>query len=321
MYNIIIDLKIHEVCSDLNSILNNDLMMLIKNKNFVYLTFIYSLFVVFLGIFHLQLGIIQISEIIFNLSLSIFFYLVFNAISNRFSLRIEPKTLYSTDEKSKEQFIEDNNMRAKPKIIWKYKKIFIIQLCLGVLFIFFVGIPLTYIFTVIHEFSHAIVGLFSGIQIEKIRILGPREGYTNHSMLSSNVIMSLFSIAGSMGEILFESVLLILIYRNKSLKLKVFIPIYCVIAYNIIYNPLYWLSSVYKGKGDAAAVLFYNSQISHQLLLTICIIVLIGLILLLGFLLMRKIIHRKNLFMKNNHPELLDKQLYQIVKELFLKKT
>ena len=295
--------------------------MLIKKKNVVYLTFIYSLFVIFLGIFHRQLGINQISEIIFNLSLCIFFYLVFNAISNRSSLRIVPKTLYSTDKKSKEQFIGDNNMRANPKSIWKYNKIFIIQLCLGVLFIFLVGIPLTYIFTFIHEFSHAITGLFSGIQIEKIRILGPREGYTNHSILSSNIIMSLFSIAGSMGEILFGSILLILIYRNKSMILNVFIPIYCVIGFNIIYNPLYWLSSVYIGKGDAAAVLFYNPQISHQLLLTICIFVLSGLILLLLFLLKRKIIHRRDLFMKNNYPELLDKQLYQIVKELFLKKT
>ncbi len=127
------------MCSDLNSILNNDLLMLNKNKNYVYLTFIYSLFVVFLGIFHRQLGIIQIIEIIFILSLSIFFYLVFNAISNRISFHLEPKILYSTDENSKEQFIDNNNLRDKRKIIWKYKKIFIIQLCIGVLFIFLVG--------------------------------------------------------------------------------------------------------------------------------------------------------------------------------------
>lgn len=308
------------MCSNLNSILNNDLLMLIKKKNVVYLISIYSLFAIFLGIFHHQLGIIQISEIIFNLTLSFFFYLVFNAISNRISLHIEPKTLYRTDEKSNEQFIEDSNMKGKPKIIWKYRKIFVIQLCLGVLFIFLVGIPLTYIFTVIHEFSHAITGLFSGIQIEKIRILGLREGVTNHSILSSNVIMSLFSIAGSMGEILFGSILLIIIYRNKSMKLNVFIPIYCVIGYNITYFPLYWLSSVYIGKGDAAAVLFYNPQISPQVLLTICIIVFLVLVLLLWFLLKRKIIHRKDIFIKNNYPELLDKKLYQIAKELFLKK-
>ena len=308
------------MCSNLNSGLNNDLLMLIKKKNIVYFTLIYSLFVILLVIFHRQLGIPQISEIIFNLSLCFFFYLVFNAISNLISHHMKTKTFYRTGEKSKEHLIEDNNKRAKPKNIWKYKKIFIIKLFLGVFFLFLVGIPLTYIFTVVHEFSHAITGLFSGVQIEKIRILSPREGFTEHSVLSSNVIMSLFSIAGSMGEILFGSILLILIYRNKSMKLNVFIPIYCVIGYNIIYNPFYWLSSVYIGKGDAAAVLFYNPQISHHLLLAICIFVLSGLVLLLLFLLNRKIIHRKDLFMKNNYPELLDKRLYQIVQELFLKK-
>ena len=308
------------MCSDLNSILNNDLLMMIKNKNFVYLTFIYSLFIGFLGIFHLQLGIVQISEIIFNLSISTFFYLVFNAISNRISLHIKPKTFFSKDKKPEEQFVENNNLRTKPKIILKYNKIFIIQLCLGVLFLFLIGIPLTYIFTVIHEFSHAITGLFSGIQIEKIEILGLREGVTNHSILSSNVIMTLFSIAGSMGELLFGSILLILIYRNKSMRIQVFIPIYCVIGYNITCFPLYWLSSISIGKGDAAAVLFYNPQISLHLFLTIIIFVLSGLILLLLSFLNRKIIRRKDLFMKNNYPELLDKQLYQIVKELFLKK-
>ena len=308
------------MCSDLNSILNNDLLMLNKNKNYGYLTFIYSLFIVFLGIFHLQLGIVQISEITFNLSLTIFFYLVFNAISNQLSLHIEPKILNSTDKKSKEQFVKENNMRTKPKIILKYKKIFIIQLCLGILFLFLVGIPLTYIFTVIHEFSHAITGLFSGIQIEKIEILGLREGVTNHSILSSNIIMTLFSIAGSMGELLFGTILLILIYRNKSMKLIVFIPLFFVIGYNIIRNLLYWLTSVYIGKGDAAAVLFYNPQISPQLLLIVCSFVLSVLLLLFWFLLKNKTFYRKDLFITNYYPELLDKKLYRIAKELFLKK-
>ncbi len=105
------------------------------------------------------------------------------------------------------------------------------------------------------------------------------------------------------------------------MKLSVFIPIYCVIGYNVIYNPLYWLSSVYIGKGDAVSVLFYNPQISHQLLLIICIFVLTVLILLLWFRLKRKIIQRRDLFMKINYPELLDEKMYQIAKELFLKKT
>jgi len=297
------------VCSYLNSIINNDIIILINKKNIVYFTFICSLFFIFSAIFYNQLGITQIGRIIFKLSLCIVFYLFFNTISTRISLHTEKRTFQETGEK------------YKPKTIWKYKYIFIFKLFLGILFISALYFPITYLFTVIHEFAHAITGLAFGVQIENINIIGPREGETCHSMLSSNLSTSIFLIAGSMGEILFGSILLILINRNKRMKLDIFIPIYCVIGYNISYNPLYWLSSVFIGKGDAAPLLFYNPQISPQLLLTICVLVFLGLVLYLWFHLNRKMIRRKDLFMKNNYPELMGMSLIQIAKKLFIKST
>ena len=309
------------MCSNLNSILNNDLLILINKKKILYFIFICSLFFIFLAVFYNQLGITQIGLILKNLLCCILLYWLFTMISHWISRHMEAKSLYGTGEKSKEHLIEYSNKRAKPKNIWKYKNIIIIKLCLGGLFFFFLLIPLTYIFTVIHEFAHAITGLVSGVQIEKIRILGPREGYTEHSLLSSNVIMSLFSIAGSMGEILFGIVLLALIFRNKSTKLDILIPIYCVIGFNFTYILLYWHSSVIIGKGDAASILFYNPQINPQFLLIICGYIFSGLAFYLLFNLRCTIIHRKVLFIKYYYPDFMDKKLYQLMKNLFLKKT
>lgn len=294
--------------------------MLINKKNFVYFTFIYVIFAIFIIIFYRQLGIPQIWEIMFNLSLCVVFYLSFDEISNRISLYLEAKTLDIRDDKSKEHFMENGYKKVKPKNVWKYKTIFFVHLSLGVLLTFLLVIPLTYIFTVVHEFAHAITGLVNGVEIQKIRICGPREGFTDHSVLSSNVAMSLLSIAGSLGEIFFGIGLTVVVYRNKSMKLNVLIPIYYVIGYNFTYVYLYWQTSLYKGIGDAASVLFYNPQFTPQMLLVVGLFILLGLIAYLFFYIWGSINHRKDLFIDNYYPDFTDKRLYPIMKKLLLKK-
>lgn len=295
--------------------------MTINKNNFFYFTFIYCLFIIFIWIFHLQLGIPQIYVIMLNLSLCIVFYLSFKMISNRISLHLESKSLGRTSAESREHLIKPRYNYSKSKNSWKYKNIFFIKFCIGISFFLLLVIPLIYIFTVIHEFAHAITGLVNGVQIEKIQIFGPREGITNHSVLNSNFTLSLLSISGSLGEILFGIFLLVIIYRNRSMKLDILIPIYFVIGINFMYVYLYWHTSLHMGIGDAASILFYNPGLSPQLLLIVGYLVFIGLMVYLILNLWRSINHRKNLFIEYYYPDIVGKRIFSIIKNLFLKKT
>ncbi len=254
----------------------------------MFLILLSSFVLVLTVIFHYQLGSVQIIKVVSMLSVCVGLCWFLYWLSNRISLHAEIRTFPRTTK------------RTKLKKIWKYRYVFCIKLSLCVFFTIALAYPLTYIFTVIHEFSHAITGVAIGAQIESITISGPREGQTDFSVTTSNLGLSLLTIAGSMGEVLVGSALLILIYRNKGIQLDVFIPTYCIISFNIVYNLLYWWSSVQIRKGDGWDFLTYNPQIPPLLLIAFSIVILLVLVIYLTIYFMHKIMPRI-IFFKDNH--------------------
>lgn len=203
--------------------------MINKKKIFSWIL-VCGIYFTFLVIFYNQFGIAQ-------LAILLMFFLVCIALYQVFTKASTPVNIYAEDEDIRP------NRKLKPNKIAFIKKI-----CFAVLFSILNFIPLTFVFTVIHELGHATTALVFGIPVFRIAIISPRVGYTS---LALNYNNSLVLIVGSLSEILSAIVLLVLIYRSKTVKLDGFISIFFSIWYNILESVRYWHDSIFIGLGDA----------------------------------------------------------------------
>lgn len=243
-------------------------MILLKERKLIFYAVFFGLLLFLLFIFFIPLGIAQTIAILANLSLCVIFYRLFKIISIRISFHSRIRDIYRTNKKVVVTIKGENN--DKLKRIWKYEDIFITKFFLGLLLTIALFYPLMYIFTFFHELNHAITASIYGSQIIEINILGPGIGYTKFSIISSDSAMSHIFLAGSLGAIFFGIAFLLIIYRNKNMKLDGVISIYCLIGYVILLNILYLRESVLLKNGDGWDLLTYNPQIDSLWLINLC---------------------------------------------------
>ena len=284
-------------------------MVLLKELKLILYGVFLGLFFSLLIIFFKALGIGQIICILSNLALCVIIYNFFKILSNRISFHSKIRDIYRTNKKLVVTITEEN--KASQKIIWQYDTIFLTKLLLGILLASCLTYPLIYVFTFIHELSHAIVALIYGAQIVEINILSAGIGYTEFSIIESDSAMGNIFLAGSLGAIIFGIAFLIIIYMNKNAKLDGFASIYSLIGYIILGNVLYWRESVLIKNGDGWDFLTYHPQLDPFWLVNYCETLYWATLFCLILFLAVKIIFQLTNFLKKFFPDL---SIYDIEK-------
>ena len=287
-------------------------MVLLKELKLIFYAVILGLFFSLLIVFYNPLGIAQIIKILANLSLCVVFYNLFKIVSNRISFHSKIRDIYRTNKKLVVTITEEDN-NLKQKKIWHYDTIFLTKLLLGILSAFALSYPLIYIFTFIHELSHAITALIYGVQIIEINILGAGIGYIEFSIMASDSVMGQIFLAGSLGTIFFGIAFLIVIYRSKNTNLDGVISIYCLVGYVILTNVFYWRESVLLKEGDGWDFLSYNPQLTPLWLVNLCEILYWTTMFCLILFLAAKIFSQISSFIKKFFPDL---SIYYIEKPI-----
>ena len=278
-------------------------MVLLKELKLIFYAVFLGLFFSLLIVFYNPLGIAQIIMILANLSLCVVFYGLFKIILNRISFHSKIRDIYRTNKKLVVTITEEDN-NLKQKRIWHYDTIFLTKLLLGILLAFALSYPLIYFFTFIHELSHAIIALIYGVPVIDINISGAGIGYTEFYIITSDNVMGQIFLAGSLGAIIFGIAFLIVICRNKNMKLDGVISIYCLIGYVILTNVLYWRESVLLKEGDGWDFLTYNPQLDPFWLVNFCEILYWATLFCLILFLAAKTFTQLSSFLKKFFPDL-----------------
>ena len=266
---------------------------MISKKKLIYWIVVSGIFFTFLAIFYNQFEFIQFVLILFLYLECVALYYFFNEI---------PK--YIND------YAEKDNARFKKKLT--PNNIFLIVFILGVLLFVLLVDPLTIIFTVIHEVAHATTAVIFGAQIYNIVLKTPGVGYTHHSGLTTNLSNSLLSVSGSLSVIISGFILLIIIYRSKTINLDAFVAVFFSIWYIVIENVKYWYTSVFSGVGVALAFLSFNPQIDPLWLANFCVILYFGLATFLLLVFFSKIAR----YILKYFPDLIPSRFKNIIKIL-----
>lgn len=267
---------------------------------------IVSLFFVLLTRFYDQLGLTQIILIIANASLCVAIYKIFKLISNQVSRHAKIRTFYGTSRKLIVSFVDENKEVVKSKRIWKYENIINAKLGVGFLLVVALDFSFTYIFTFVHEISHAIATVVCGGQVHNIVITASEGGYIEYSLTAIGYGRSIVYFAGSFGSLLFGIFLLIAIYRKKKINLDVFAPIYFLTSLFIIGQVMYWHKGALQKYGDPWYFIKSLPQMSSLWLANFCVILFYGMIFCLTFFFVAKIVSRLNIFLKKYIPDLSD---------------
>ncbi len=277
-------------------------MILLKKLNLIIYAVFSGLLLFFLIIFSIPLGIAQIITILLNFSICVIFYRLYKILSNRINFHSKIRDLYRTNKKVVVNIRKENKVRLKR--IWKYEDIFLVRFFLGILLAVALFYPVIYLFTFIHEISHAIIALMYGAQVKEIIILGAGIGYTKFSIIVSASAMSLIFLAGSLGGIFFGITFFLVIYRNKNMKLDGVVSIYCLIGYVILSNILYLRESVLLKKGDGWDFLTYNPQLDPFWLVNLCEMLYWATLFCLFLFFAVKIISQVSSFLNKFFPDL-----------------
>ncbi len=272
-----------------------------KNKHWI---FAFGLIVTFLTIFSTQLGVIAIILIVMVSLLCVGLYTLSNTFSNSLSLHIETRIFYRTKKELFVPHIGEHREKAEPRKIMRYIDVFYFKLIWGIVLTLILVYPLSFIFTATHELAHAVTGVIIGVQVYEIRFLSPLRGYTNHSIVPSDLKMSFLVVAGSLSVIIFGLALSALIYRNKRVKLETFFPIWYAVWHNVTGTVDYWYRSIFSGIGDGWSFLTYNPNVIPLKLANFCILLQTILSIYLLFMLGLKIVSRIFLFLQKYVPDL-----------------
>jgi hypothetical protein len=130
--------------------------------------------------------------------------------------------------------------------------------------------PLRYIFTFIHEMSHAIVGIIYNFEIVDFIIDIDGTSYVRFAHIPYGPILSIISIWGSLGAIISGIIIIGILLLKKGIKLEVLLSIFGMILLILIWQIDYWIGGAINVTGDAQNFLLSNPYISSYQLAQIC---------------------------------------------------
>lgn len=155
------------------------------------------------------------------------------------------------------------------------------KLLLSVALFYLAAKPLRYIFTFMHEISHAIVLILYKIEIIDFVINIEGTSYVRRPVLPYGPITSNIAIAGSIGALLLGFFMIILLMQRKGIRIEIFLPLLVMISNSILHNINYWISGAIDNFGDAKEFLLSNPFIDSFQLIQICSIIKYEVILFL----------------------------------------
>ncbi len=276
-----------------------------KTKMVLYFACVNLVFTIFTR-FYEQLGLAQITFVLSVLTLNIGFYWFFKLFSNKISLHARIRTYYATNQQLTITFVGENKQVIKSKKIWSYENVFYAKCVLGVWFAIALYFSFHYVFTFVHEVSHALTAAALGGQVRNIFIYALGGGQIEYYSLAADYRRSLVSLAGSFGSIIFGLTLAIVIYRKKKMKLEVFVPIYLEIGQSILFQIMYWHNGIFQEFGDPWIFLRYVPQVDGLWLANFCVSLYCVVYFCLWLFLVIKIIFRIKNFVKRYIPDLSD---------------
>ncbi len=256
--------------------------------------------------FYDQLGIAQILLFLSVVGLNLGLYCFSKLLSNKISLHAKIRTFYATNQQLTITLFGENKQVIKSKKIWYYENVFYAKGLLG----FWLGIvlyfSLPYVFTFVHEISHAVTAAAYGGQVRSITIYAFGGGLVEYYSLPPDHRRSFVSLAGALGSTIFGLTLAIIIYRKKKMKLEVFVPIYIQIGRYILGEVIYWHNGVFQEFGDPWIFLRYVPQVDGLWLTNFCVLFYYAVYFCLWFFLTIKIVFRVKNFVKKYIPDLSD---------------
>lgn len=190
--------------------------------------------------------------------------------------------------------------------IWFYsqkhskKERFIISLLsFGLLFL-----PILYILTFVHEMGHALVAIFRGIPIIDFIVNINGSGFVLTPLSTPNLDMIMISIAGSSSEIIFNVIIIGIIYTRKILPIEIFLTLFSISGYKILSQIGYWISGIIHNFGDAAVFLSVNPSVDPDRLLFVLYYAYFFVLLVVLLLFSYKLLTRAPFYLKEIFPDL-----------------
>lgn len=102
-----------------------------------------------------------------------------------------------------------------------------------------------YLFSWVHELSHAITAIFNGLRITNLEVYWPYGGKVTYYFDSIEAIkLRIVIIAGSIGSVLVTLTLNRIIYYYRSIKFSIFMPLFGVTGYWMYFELNYWISGI-----------------------------------------------------------------------------
>lgn len=183
----------------------------------------------------------------------------------------------------------------------------------------FCGLFMPYIFSWIHELSHAITVIINGIDVTGIKVDYPMDGNTyfaeGTNFTNRESIAIWINLSGSLGS--FPSAVIINRVAYKKIRFSIFLPLFMITIFRIVSECCGWIGGIgdyingIDSGNDIYRVLYYL-QLDELLIPMVPLIILGVLIFFLlalivwfvGFNLIKRIREERITIKKNNQKEL-----------------
>lgn len=106
------------------------------------------------------------------------------------------------------------------------------------------GLYVPWIFSFVHELSHAITAIITGIKVIGIEVYYPYGGYV---FLSPHIIAERYfwvPLSGSLGSISITYIFNRIIYHIKTIKFSIFFPLFMITSWRILVEVFSWIIGV-----------------------------------------------------------------------------
>lgn len=247
----------------------------------VILLFLVGVIVFFLLVLYIEIKTPEIFMLLGYVSSFLIIYYVFDYISRKV---INYENLSGKISK----YISNHfHFSLTTKVLRKICNTF--KLLLGIVFFYLTINSIRYIFIFTHEASHAIVGIFYGLDITDFKISLNGKSYTKFLYIPYGITASIIIVSGSLGALILGALIILLLMQRKEIKAEIFFPFFWLIVLLMLGEIDYWIASVLSETGDAWDFLQNNPSISGIQLIQSCNMIKYGLLYFLVLLFFIKI--------------------------------